>query len=56
MQEKDKWAQTPGPVRGEILRQIGVALREKKDAIEEYNNAKAVCIDTNTCTKDGVRA
>lgn len=33
MQEKDKWAQTPGPVRGEILRQIGVALREKKDAI-----------------------
>ena len=31
--EKDKWAKTPGPVRGEILRQIGVALRQKKDAL-----------------------
>ena len=31
--EKDRWAKTPGPLRGEILRQIGVALREKKDAL-----------------------
>lgn len=31
--EKDKWAKTPGPVRGEIVRQIGVALREKKEAL-----------------------
>jgi len=31
--EKERWAKTQGPVRGEILRQIGVALREKKDAL-----------------------
>jgi aldehyde dehydrogenase family 7 protein A1 len=31
--EKDKWAKTPAPVRGEIVRQIGVALREKKEAL-----------------------
>lgn len=31
--EKERWAKTPAPVRGEIVRQIGVALREKKDAL-----------------------
>jgi aldehyde dehydrogenase family 7 member A1 len=29
----DKWAKTPVPVRGEIVRQIGQALRDKKDAL-----------------------
>lgn len=32
-EEKQKWAATPAPLRGEIVRQIGVALREKKDAL-----------------------
>lgn len=31
--EKERWMKTPGPVRGEIVRQIGVALREKKEAL-----------------------
>jgi len=31
--EKARWAQTPTPVRGEIVRQIGDALREKKEAL-----------------------
>jgi len=31
--EKERWAKTPAPVRGEVVRQIGMALREKKDAI-----------------------
>lgn len=31
--EKARWAKLPAPQRGEIVRQIGVALREKKDAI-----------------------
>jgi len=31
--EKVKWVTTPAPVRGEIVRQIGEALRAKKDAL-----------------------
>jgi len=31
--EKDRWAKMPPPQRGEILRQIGEALRVKKDAL-----------------------
>ena len=31
--EKMKWQNTPGPVRGEIVRQIGVKMREKKEAL-----------------------
>ena len=31
--EKARWAKTPAPVRGEIVRQIGDALREKRDAL-----------------------
>jgi aldehyde dehydrogenase family 7 protein A1 len=31
--EKERWAKLPSPARGEIVRQIGVALREKKDAL-----------------------
>eukprot|EP00499_Haloplacidia_sp_CaronLabIsolate_P008462 CAMPEP_0196769140 /NCGR_PEP_ID=MMETSP1104-20130614/351_1 /TAXON_ID=33652 /ORGANISM="Cafeteria sp., Strain Caron Lab Isolate" /LENGTH=540 /DNA_ID=CAMNT_0042139225 /DNA_START=36 /DNA_END=1658 /DNA_ORIENTATION=- len=30
---KDQWMDTPAPVRGEIVRQIGVALREKQEAL-----------------------
>ena len=32
-EEKVRWAKLPGPQRGEIVRQIGVALREKKEAL-----------------------
>ena len=32
-EEKDRWMLTPMPLRGEIIRQIGVGLREKKDAL-----------------------
>lgn len=32
-QEKEKWMLTPMPIRGEIVRQIGEALRAKKDAL-----------------------
>jgi len=31
--EKAKWMSTPAPVRGEIVRQIGESVREKKDAL-----------------------
>nr|AED87001.1 turgor pressure sensor [Stylonychia lemnae] len=31
--EKLRWAKTPGPVRGEIVRQIGDAFRRKKEAL-----------------------
>jgi aldehyde dehydrogenase family 7 protein A1 len=31
--EKVKWFKTPGPIRGEIVRQIGDAMRAKKDAL-----------------------
>jgi aldehyde dehydrogenase family 7 member A1 len=31
--EKLKWAKTPAPVRGEIVRQIGDAFRAKKEAL-----------------------
>nr|AED87000.1 turgor pressure sensor [Sterkiella histriomuscorum] len=31
--EKIRWAKTPGPVRGEIVRQIGEAFRQKKEAL-----------------------
>lgn len=31
--EKARWAKTPGPVRGEIVRQIGLALRAKKEQL-----------------------
>ena len=31
--EKAKWAKMPAPQRGEIVRQIGVALRDKKEAL-----------------------
>ena len=32
-EEKSRWAKLPAPQRGEIVRQIGVALREKKEAL-----------------------
>jgi len=32
-EERARWVSTPGPVRGEIVRQIGDALRAKKDAL-----------------------
>jgi aldehyde dehydrogenase family 7 protein A1 len=32
-EEKDRWMMLPAPARGEIVRQIGVALRAKKDAL-----------------------
>jgi aldehyde dehydrogenase family 7 member A1 len=31
--EKERWMLTPMPARGEIMRQIGEALRAKKDAL-----------------------
>jgi aldehyde dehydrogenase family 7 protein A1 len=31
--EKIKWMKTPGPIRGEIVRQIGEAFRKKKEAL-----------------------
>ena len=31
--ERVRWAKTPGPVRGEIVRQIGEAMRRKKEAL-----------------------
>lgn len=31
--EKARWAKLPAPQRGEIVRQIGVALRDKKEAL-----------------------
>lgn len=31
--EKVKWAKTPAPIRGEIVRQIGEAMRKKKEAL-----------------------
>jgi len=32
-EDRDRWQMTPAPVRGEIVRQIGDALRQKKDAL-----------------------
>ena len=32
-EERLRWMKTPGPVRGEIVRKIGEALRQKKDAL-----------------------
>jgi len=32
-QERERWVKTPAPLRGEIVRQIGEALRQKKDAL-----------------------
>ena len=32
-EERIRWVSTPAPVRGEIVRLIGCALREKKDAL-----------------------
>lgn len=31
--EKVRWMKTPAPLRGEIVRQIGDAMRKKKDAL-----------------------
>jgi aldehyde dehydrogenase family 7 protein A1 len=31
--EKEKWMKTPGPIRGEIVRQIGDAFRQKKEPL-----------------------
>ena len=31
--ERVRWAKTPAPVRGEIVRQIGEAMRKKKEAL-----------------------
>jgi len=31
--ERERWQTLPAPQRGEIVRQIGVALREKKTAL-----------------------
>ena len=33
--EKAKWFTTPGPVRGEIVRQIGEKMRQKKEALSK---------------------
>ena len=33
MQAKAEWAKVPMPKRGEIVRQIGMAFREKKEAL-----------------------
>lgn len=30
---KDQWMNTPTPLRGEIVRQLGVELRNKKEAL-----------------------
>lgn len=32
-EERARWVMTPAPIRGEIVRQIGDALRQKKDAL-----------------------
>ena len=32
-EEKKRWVTLPAPARGEIVRQIGDALRQKKDAL-----------------------
>lgn len=32
-EERERWVKMPPPLRGEIVRQIGDALREKKDAL-----------------------
>lgn len=32
-EERARWQTTPAPIRGEIVRQIGDALRQKKDAL-----------------------
>jgi len=32
-EERVRWVSTPAPLRGEIVRQIGEALRKKKDAL-----------------------
>jgi len=32
-EEKERWMKTPAPIRGEIVRQIGEAFRQKKDAL-----------------------
>ena len=31
--EKVRWMKTPGPIRGEVIRQIGEAFRRKKEAL-----------------------
>ena len=31
--EKERWMKTPAPLRGEIVRQIGEAMRKKKEAL-----------------------
>jgi aldehyde dehydrogenase family 7 member A1 len=31
--EKIRWMKTPGPIRGEVIRQIGEAFRKKKEAL-----------------------
>jgi acyl-CoA reductase-like NAD-dependent aldehyde dehydrogenase len=33
LQEKERWAETPAPLRGEIVRQIANKVREKKEAL-----------------------
>mmetsp|Transcript_31976 Transcript_31976/g.31269 ORF Transcript_31976/g.31269 Transcript_31976/m.31269 type:complete len:122 (-) Transcript_31976:1207-1572(-) len=38
--EKAKWMTTPGPVRGEIVRQIGEAMRLKKEPL-----ANLICLE-----------
>jgi acyl-CoA reductase-like NAD-dependent aldehyde dehydrogenase len=32
-EERERWILTPAPIRGEIVRQIGDALRQKKEAL-----------------------
>lgn len=32
-EERTRWVLTPAPIRGEIVRQIGEALRQKKEAL-----------------------
>ena len=32
-EERTRWVLTPAPIRGEIVRQIGDALRQKKEAL-----------------------
>eukprot|EP01138_Halocafeteria_seosinensis_P002143 gb/GECG01002193.1/.p1 GENE.gb/GECG01002193.1/~~gb/GECG01002193.1/.p1 ORF type:complete len:538 (+),score=78.11 gb/GECG01002193.1/:1-1614(+) len=50
MQEnKTQWQKTPAPTRGEIVRQIGLALREKQDAL-----GKLVSLEMGKIKPEGV--
>jgi aldehyde dehydrogenase family 7 protein A1 len=46
--EKERWINTPMPVRGEIVRQIGEALRHKKEAL-----GSLVCLEMGKIKSEG---